>query len=817
MSAAYRIRPLVVAFAVFILSATTAFAQAVVDAELQGVFARLGAGGPTEVIVTFQGDRGPAAAELEVLRAVGITGGITLKNLPMAGVLATQAQVDALARNPRVRSVFWNKPLQSFNYDARHLTGVERLRGDAAMTRQNRGLPVSGKGVGVVVIDNGVDATHPDLQLGRNVVQNVLAVADRNLIGSTGFVSMVVAENQPTTSYAGDHGTHVAGTVGGSGQASSGRHAGMAPGASLIGYGIGAPLLVLNTLGGFDWSLANQAQYGIRVITNSWGSSGGFNPDHPINVASRIASEQRNIVVLFAAGNSGPGLNTINPYAKAPWVISVAAGDKASKLAGFSSRGTPGGAKTATSSTGETITWLDEPTITAPGVGIVSARAIAGTPETGNVFYNTKSGTSMATPATAGIVALILEANPLLTPREVTEILRQTATRMPGYRSHEVGAGYVNAFAAVQKAFTLSTPFGATLQVRPVAGSVREDVLVERTFDYSPVALPGTYRNTFTVTPGASVLEVKIQFDGLQLPVYGNAGNPLLLDVRDPNGVRYTAFDLYFALFGTRQLGVVVNNPVAGTWTAEVKALTPLGNEAGNFATFPDRITQTITLTTVSAPSLSDVPASHPAKGAIDFGLVNGFIALCGTSSFCPDRAIRRVEFARAFTQFGAVRQFLPLGGGSTFTDVSAADRPFVEAAAARGAAMRDAEFRFGGVIEGNGSSFNPSGSITRAEIARMLVRGVGGDAAALAHTGDVTIQHDGRRYVLTDQDQIPAALRGYVQVAINSNMLNVFWSVQQGPLDLQPTLQASFRPTGTMTRADAAVAITRYYAQFFR
>jgi serine protease AprX len=817
MFAAHPIRRLALVLAVFFVSATSAFAQAVIDPELQSVFAGLPAGGTAEVIVTFNGDRAPRAADLDVLRAAGITGGLTLQNLPMVGVLATQAQVSALAQNPSVRSVFWNKPLQTFNHDARHLTGVERLRGDAGMTQRNRGLPVSGRGIGVLVIDNGVDATHPDLTLGRNVVQNVLALADRNILGAAGFNTMVVAENQPNTSLAGDHGTHVAGTVGGSGQASNGEHAGMAPGADIIGYGIGAPLLVLNTLGGFDWALTNQARYNIRVVTNSWGSSGGFNPDHPTNVATRFLTEQRNMIVLFAAGNSGPGLNTINPYAKSPWVISVAAGDKAAKLASFSSRGTPGGPKTVTSRSGEVITWLDEPTITAPGVNIMSARAIAGTPGTPNVFYNSKSGTSMATPAVAGIVALMLEANPLLTPAEVRQILRETATKMPGYKSHEVGTGYANAYAAVQKSFNLAAPFGAPLRVQPVVGSVRDDIIDQRTFDYSPAALPGTYRRPFNVTPGASVLEVKIQFDGLQLPLYGNAGNPLLLDVRDPNGVRYTAFDLYFALFGTRQLGVVVNNPVAGSWTVEVKALTPLGNEAGNFLTFPDRVTQTITLTTVTAPALSDVPGNHAAKGAIDFGLVNGFIGLCGNNSFCPDRAIRRSEFARSFTQFGAVRQALPLNGGSTFADVSSGDRPFVEAVAARGAAMRDPEFRYGGVIEGNGTSFNPSGSITRAEIARMLVRGVGGEAAALRHSGDVYVQHDNRLYVLADQDQIPAALRGYVHVAINSNMLNVFWTVEQGPFDLVPTLRASFRPTSTVTRADAAVAIQRYYAQFFR
>jgi serine protease AprX len=812
-------RNLLLALLLTLVSAASGTAQAAVDPELSRALAAA-ADGRVAVIVTFHGTRPPAAADLEVLRLAGIAGGVTMRSLPMAGVLATRAQVDALSHNPRVRSVFWNKQLQYFNYDARHLTGVERLRADAAATRLNGGLPVSGRGIGVVINDSGVDGTHPDLQFGRNLVQNVLAPLGREDLETVGFNAALYLENQPNSDLGSGHGTHVAGTVGGSGQASSGKHAGVAPGAKLIGFGSGAAIFVLNAIGGFDWALTNQAQYDIRVITNSWGSSGGFNPDHPVNVASRIASEQRNMVVTFAAGNEGSAPDTHNPYAKAPWVISVAAGEKNATLAGFSSRGTEGGDRTVTSRTGETIVWRDEPTITAPGVDIHSAFTATGPlgllePDLTNPFYTIMSGTSMATPVVAGIVALMLEANPLLTPAEVKRILQETATRMPGYKPFEVGAGYANAYAAVQKAFQLNTPFGAPLRVTGVPATVDRRVIHENTFNYSPVSLPGAYKHTFAMAPGASLLEVKIEFDGLQVPLYGNAGNPLLLDVFDPAGNRYLANDLFFALYGTRRLVVVVNNPMPGNWTAEVKALTPLGNNIGNTLTFPDRIHETITATFVTAPPVNDIQG-HAAQGAIEMALVNGFLGLCSSTNFCPNRNVRRSELARAFTQFGAVRQFLPLGGGSTFTDVSAADRPFVEAVAARGAAMRDREFRFGGVIEGNGSSFNPNGTVTRAEIARMLVRGIGGDVAALAHTGDVTVQHNGRSYVLADQDQIPAALRGYVHVAINSNMLNVFWTVQQGPLDLQPTLVASFEPGTAMTRADAAVAIQRYFAQFF-
>ena len=813
------IRRLFAPVAALLLAAAPGFAQRI-DPELSRVYAGLPAGGAAEVIVTFEGNSAPAVADLDALKAVGIKGGITFRSLPMAAVLATSEQVQALRGNTRVRSVFWNKKLEYYNYDARHLTGVERLRADRAMTTRNGGLPVSGKGVGIVINDSGVDGTHPDLQYGKNLVQNVQAPVSSEDLAVTGFQMAVALENQPNTDLGSGHGTHVAGTVGGTGQGSSGKHSGVANGANLIGFGSGGVLFILNALGGFDWTLANQARYGIRVITNSWGSSGGFDPDNPINVASRITNE-RNIVVTFAAGNSGSAPDTHNPYAKAPWVISVAAGTKAATLADFSSRGQPGGARTVTSESGEVITWHDEPAITAPGVDIYSAYAPSGAlgalgPDTSNPYYTIMSGTSMATPHVAGIVGLMLQANPLLTPDQVKQILRETASKMPGYQAFEVGSGYVNAYAAVQKSFDLATPFGKTLTGATVPATVRNDVLYDKTFDYSPASAPGAYKHPFQVTPGASMLEVKIEFNGLRVPAYGSAGNPLLLDVFDPNGNRYTAFDLYFAVEGTKRLLVVVNNPIPGTWTAEVKALTPKGQQAGNFAAFPDRVRETETLTFVTPPAIADIQG-HAGQGAIELALVNGFLGLCSTSSFCPNKEIRRADFARGFTQFGSLRQNLPLGGGSTFGDVAATDKPFVEAVAARGAAMRDREHRYAGVMEGAGGSFDPNGKILRAGLAKMLVRGIGGDAAALAHTGDVTYTYDGQTYVIADQAQIPAGERGYVHAAINSNMLNVYAAIEQGPYDLQPTLKFYFKPASTVTRADAAVAISRYHAQFFQ
>src|ERR1043165_3915518 len=285
------------------------------------------------VIIAFNTTNGLKPSNLDTLRALGITKGITLNRLGMVATVATAGQVRALASNPSVRSVWFNDQLHYFDLEARTLTGVERLKKDGNFTKANGGLPVSGAGnFSVVINDSGIDATHPDLQLGKNVIQNVFIATGTDTL--SGFTTLQALENQPNTDLNVGHGTHCAGIVGGSGQQSGGLYAGVAPGAKLIGTGSGAVLFVLNALGGFEWSLANQFvnNYNIRVISNSWGGNGPFNPDDPIAIASKAAHDS-NIIVAFAAGNSGPGRDTMNPYAKAPWVIGVAAGTKEGGLA----------------------------------------------------------------------------------------------------------------------------------------------------------------------------------------------------------------------------------------------------------------------------------------------------------------------------------------------------------------------------------------------------------------------------------------------------------------------------------------------------
>ncbi|OYD59820.1 peptidase S8 [Fictibacillus aquaticus] len=414
-----------------------------------------------EAIVTFD-EVLPFSEKAELLKKAGIDGGVLLKSLPMAGVFVTKSELKSLSELTAVRSVYYNAPLAYDNNDATDLTGVDKTRVDNEYRSANGGLPVSGKGIGVVINDSGVDGTHKDHKLGENLIQNV--TGQINLHGLSEFLPVQYAENVPSTDNSSGHGTHVAGIVGGTGAMSAGKYEGVAPGASLIGYGSGAAVAIIDTLGGFDYALTHQAQYGIRIITNSWGDTGDmgtpFDPENPVNVATK-ALYDRNILTVFSAGNSGPTADTITGnYKKAPWVVTVAAGDKAGRLADFSSRGKAGGRGTAFVSGNEWL-WKDEPVLTAPGKDIVSTRTVSPvgvlssakdiqTIDTAYVpYYTTLSGTSMAAPHAAGVAALMLDANPYLSTQEIRQLLIDSATPMEGYSPFETGAGYINAYKAV--------------------------------------------------------------------------------------------------------------------------------------------------------------------------------------------------------------------------------------------------------------------------------------------------------------------------------------------------------------------------------
>ena len=770
-----------------------------------------------EVIITFWGDEALGDNELAILKDAGVEIGYAFNSLPMAGAIVTPKVVDNLVENPKIRSIYLNKKLDYFNKDGRAVTGVDKVQSNATFTAQNGGFPISGKGVGVVVNDSGVDGTHPDLEYTRAVIQNVLGSTNLNAYSDLGPVTVV--ENVPNTDTNSGHGTHVAGTVGGRGVASDGKYQGVAPGADLIGYGSGGVLLVLDGIGGFDYAITHQFEYGIRVITNSWGSSGNFDPNHPINLASKMAYD-RGIVTLFAAGNEGPGEDTHNPYAKAPWVISVGAGTKAGDLADFSSRGTEGRQGTFELD-GETFTFKDEPTIVAPGVDIISARTVAPVPLLGAdadaemiepaflPFYTTSSGTSMATPHVAGIVALMLEADPTLSPDEVKSILSQTATNMQSRATWEVGTGYVNAFAAIQKTVERNTAFGSSLNAnRDFNGTAQFDTQVtEFEINYDPTGITNeTY--TFNLSGEESVVSVRVNLEG----VVGLTGNPVNLIVIDPEGNEYSSgIPVLFTLTSLRE--VQVANPMAGEWGVEIRGLR--GDEANptNGAGIAETVSGSVkTKTSVGFSGLNDI-AGHPAEEAIKLAISERLADSFNSKNYRPDRKLKRIELADYLVMGQQVRQNLPLDGTSSFSDIDGKFNTLItESVVAQGASLKDTAQIYDGVMLTDGTgTFNPKGNVTKTELAYSLVQSLGLQwAAEKIDATPVTVVFAGERIPVEDSDLIPRQFRPYVQIAIDLNILNVEFSLEQGPYSLEPTITARFNPNTKVTRGDFAVAVTR-------
>lgn len=787
------------------------------SAVLDPALARALAASPSslEVIVTFTGAGAPTTADLRALTDAGISRGVTMRSLPMAGVVATPQQVEALRSSSAVRSVFLNSRLTYDNAEATTLTGVKAVRRDATMTQRNGGLPITGHGVGVLVNDSGIDGTHRDHKLGANLAQNVLGATNLNSLST--LLPITYTENVPNTDSTGGHGTHVAGIVGATGAMSGGRYEGVAPGADLIGYGSGAALLILDTLGGFDYALTHQRQYGIKVVTNSWGNTGdvgtAFNPDDPVNVATHELY-RRGVVVVFSAGNSGPGEDTITGnFKKAPWVVTVAAGDKQGRLTDFSSRGTSRGGTVEVD--GRSYTWSDQPTVTAPGNQIVSTRAIAPVSSLGATddvetiepaylpFYTTMSGTSMAAPHAAGVIALMLEANPTLTPDRVKATLRETATNISGRQAWEAGAGYLNAYGAVAASLGLGTYGGTVNELRSFSSSV--DTAATRlpvSVDYNPV-VGSSNRVTFSVPAGTTEVVGRVNANGID----ETTGNPVNLVLVAPDGTEHSSgVSVLFPLYPDRT--VSVPNPAVGEWVLEVRGLR-------GAVGLPEKLAGSVTLKRAGERTgLRDI-AKHPAQTWIASAVASRLVDGYPDGSYRPDKALTRAELADYLTMGAAIRQSGRVT--SQFGDISTSSAPFVEAVVARGAALRDQPGSHRGVmLPPRADRFAGADAVTRSALAYSLVQSLGLEESALAKSGGkVTVAHDGRRIPVVDTAKLPADLVGYVQLAIDLNILNCTFETVQGPFDLQPTLQARFNPDEKVTRAAFAVAISRFAAAF--
>jgi serine protease AprX len=833
-----RLSGLVGLFTLFCFAASAAFAKADLGPTLVEQLASAASHQQLEVIVTYHGKGPVTAAQLDTLQAIGV-GGVYFEKLPMAGVLATPAQIEAIAALPDVRSVWFNDPLEHEMGQSRTLTSVDQLAANEEL-RTPQGLPYTGRGIGILVNDSGVDATHPDLPFGTKVVQNVLAHG--GAVFAASLKPFFYVENVPTSDVGGSHGTHVAGIAAGLGTMSDGLHAGAARGAHIIGFGSGAAVSILNTAGAFDYALVNRERYNIRIITNSFGGPSTigqpFNPNDPMVVASKLLADV-GIITVFSAGNSGSGPDTITgPYKKSPWVILAGNGTKRATLSPSSSRGRLSGGVYEVTIDGETFTVEDRPTVVAPGTQIIAPRALATVDASGNLglpsdaealgpelaaFYSIKSGTSMAAPHVAGLIAILLEADPSLGWREVKSILKATATNMPGYEPWEVGAGHANIEAAVAMALGKRSDFGLANNLTRPGGFNANATIVEspvvNTYDvdFMPAPRGQTGFVQFDVAPDVALVTAR-----WAQPTGSLCTCAVILI--DPDGTSYGS------AIATPVLAPIVSVAAPGKpgrWTVTLRGIGAVSGVAvdplllTNGVAGPGTASITVrTYVTQGFTGLNDI-AMHPMRGAIEFASSKRLVDSLANGRFHPDRKIDRIAGAEYLVTGFGIRQRLDLSGRQIFHDLL--DKPasaevIAQMVTAHGALLFDLEHDAKPVslVDRSRGLFRANADVERQELAYGLIQALGLQKSAEGHSGPVTAPYEGARIVLSDEERIRPELRGYVQVALDLGILTAKFHVDNSN-PLAPRITATFEPQAGITRGDYTLAAIQAYLHHLR
>lgn len=357
-----------------------------------------------------------------LLQAIEYNGYNSLRCIQGIACSMNQRQLLNALKNDHVISAEYDSTLYCCLNSARYWSGVDmavrdfRLTGCIPSSLKNG----TGESIVVAVVDTGVDCNHVDL-LGK-------VIGWKNLMGS---------ERIPYDKNG--HGTHSAGIIAGSGTANQ-LYRGVAPGASIVGIkalddkGNGK---ISNLVAAMDWIMENQERFNIRIVNLSLSTD---EPSDGNDAGCRAVDKavENELVVCTASGNSGPDVNTIGSPAASKRAITVGAmadmGERGIYLADFSGRG-------------PTLDGRIKPDITAPGVNISA-------PCSGSLFgYTRLTGTSSAAPFVAGVAALMLEADPSLTPEQIKNILVSTCSHWGGPYSPNIDYGYglINAYNAVSR------------------------------------------------------------------------------------------------------------------------------------------------------------------------------------------------------------------------------------------------------------------------------------------------------------------------------------------------------------------------------
>jgi len=455
---------------------------------------------------------GQSASALEGrLTSLGVTSAVAFETIDALAVTAPRSAVDALLASGVVESARPERRIQLHLAESVKYIGADRALLDTpAKVKTRTGSvmrpSVDGTGTTVAVLDTGIADAHPDL-LGQVTTHRnfELAYAADMLLDAGQLDTYALATGDTARTDDIGHGTHVAGIVAGNGTGAQKRtnaNRGVAPGAKLVDLRIAAgPVQGLvddagwerNAIAAFDWLIRHHKDKafganGIGVNTNSWGLTGTDvvygKPDFDPLAEIIRKVDAAGMVTVFSAGNDGAAddvRGTTVPNGL-PQVISVAAsckpgaktqgcGDpKVNDIAKFSSRGP---AVDIAAPGVEIVSTVSPSIIGALGKGcapkelgpvpcVLTPGSYGGEGATpadvaaNYALYGSLNGTSMAGPHIAGVVALLLEANPKLTPVQVQTILAGTAKdRQAAGRDIEAGYGLVNVPGALVAATQL--------------------------------------------------------------------------------------------------------------------------------------------------------------------------------------------------------------------------------------------------------------------------------------------------------------------------------------------------------------------------
>ncbi len=353
------------------------------------------------------------------------------------------------------------------------------------------------RSVVVAVIDTGIDYRHSDLA--ANMWRNPGEVAGDGIDNDgNGFADDVYgwdfANNDADPFDDQGHGTHVAGTIGAVGNNGIGV-AGVNWQVSMMGLkflGADGSGSTSAAIAAINYATRMRRDFGINVVAtnNSWGGGG---PSAALRDAI-AAGEGVGILCVAAAGNEATNNDATASYPSGYASISVAATDSSNRLASFSNYG---------------ATTVD---VAAPGAGILST--------TPNNTYSTYSGTSMATPHVAGLVALLAAANPQATSAEIRSAVLSTAVPVSNLAGKVATGGLINARAALNAITAIAPPAPPEPPAPPPAPAPTADVI-----DVSPdprtTAVSGVVVQFSAAVSGFDVADLSLTRDGAAVSLGG--------------------------------------------------------------------------------------------------------------------------------------------------------------------------------------------------------------------------------------------------------------------------------------------------------